>query len=1069
MRQFASNRFTITAMGKFAEAYSSLNHAQKEAVDNIEGPVLVIAGPGTGKTNLLSVRVANILRSTDTKPSNILCLTYTESGQLAMNSRLRQLMPKEGRQVEVLTFHGFGNYLISKYPQFFSDIEGFKPADDLALYEALRACFERLPHKNPLSKKAYGQFIYQKDAASRISQLKQAGLTPEEAAITAIEELNWSSEHGQLLADIFRDSGRLSTKTLQTLANSLHDFIKEARQGCTLAKNCIDELNQALELSNDTNKTAPLTEFKKKWLKSEDGSLLFRPANQLKKLKLLVDIYDSYEKELRARKLYDYDDMILYALQKLETNEELKSNIQEQFHYILADEYQDTNLAQSKIINLLADNPVNEDRPNVMVVGDDDQAIYGFQGAQGNALSDFKNRWKLAKIITLTDNYRSSQDILDTARSVILKGTDRLEDLSNDINKALTARSKIVGMKPVLLMTSDAASSLQKAAEIAKNAPKTQELAFIASKHKYLKQLAAELDKQKISYHYEGKENLLKDDEVISVILLTRIVSHLLSDNPAAADYLLPEFIARQHFTFSRESAWQIAVESKRSGRSWWQTMMDSPLEDAIRLVNAIKELVDSTDPADALQALNSVTKSIKLNISFKLSTLIDHSKKYLQRDDVSVQQFLKYIDLCLLADINLGLNIEQGSRESNIRLLSAHKSKGLEFDHVYVLNADNYTWFREKGRQNILSLPSSWKFIEPTADVNSEKLRLLYVVLTRAKSGLSLISSRKNGNRDFDYLPGLESIKSLDLKNETPKQQMAINDNEPGSWFSWYRPADTKQQIFLKELLTEEINKYRLNPSHLTLYLDLSHGGPDLFLANVLLGIKMPVSPEAIFGSYVHKLLHFSQLYLNKTGKLPTRTELGAHSETLSDNSNDHLSSDAVDLVDDFLRKTEYLSPGGISEYSFSSEKIEVNGIRLTGTVDHYYKDISEQLIVSDYKTGRAFSSWKVNDDYYKQKLHRAKQQLRFYKLLFIESKNFNDVKDYILRVIFVEPNANMQYYDLGLDDNPAEDEELLRLIESVWVSICEIDFPNIGSYTPNFDGVMKLEADMISKNLLQ
>ncbi|EDK72663.1 Superfamily I DNA and RNA helicases-like protein [candidate division TM7 genomosp. GTL1] len=164
----------------FASRYATLNAAQKQAVDTIDGPVMVIAGPGTGKTELLSLRVANILQKTDARAQNILCLTFTESGAAAMRKRLLDLMGPEAYHVAIHTFHGFGTEIINSNPNYFYHGAYFRPADELASYEVLQGIFEKLPHDNPLATRMNEEYTQLKDTQTAISELKRSGLTPDE-------------------------------------------------------------------------------------------------------------------------------------------------------------------------------------------------------------------------------------------------------------------------------------------------------------------------------------------------------------------------------------------------------------------------------------------------------------------------------------------------------------------------------------------------------------------------------------------------------------------------------------------------------------------------------------------------------------------------------------------------------------------------------------------------------------------------------------------------------------------------------------------------------------------------
>lgn len=150
----------------------------------------------------------------------------------------------------------------------------------------------------------------------------------------------------------------------------------------------------------------------------------------------LADVYEAYRKTMHDNALYDFDDMILDVIEALKKHKGLLTELQEQFQYILIDEFQDTNNAQMSVVNLIASAEVNEGKPNVMVVGDDDQAVYRFQGAEVSNIINFKKMFKDVEVITMTENYRSTQDILDVASHVIKKGTIRLAD------KELIAQNK---------------------------------------------------------------------------------------------------------------------------------------------------------------------------------------------------------------------------------------------------------------------------------------------------------------------------------------------------------------------------------------------------------------------------------------------------------------------------------------------------------------------------------------------------------------------------------------------------------------------------------------------------
>jgi len=162
---------------EFIKAYDALNPAQKEAVDTIEGPVMVIAGPGTGKTQILTLRIANILLKTDTKPENILALTFTESGATAMRQRLLRYIGSEAYRVGIFTFHAFAQQLISQYPDSYFRIIGGRPASDIEKIQRIESILEtsHIKHLRPLGDPSY----YVMHILRMLSSLKHEYITPD--------------------------------------------------------------------------------------------------------------------------------------------------------------------------------------------------------------------------------------------------------------------------------------------------------------------------------------------------------------------------------------------------------------------------------------------------------------------------------------------------------------------------------------------------------------------------------------------------------------------------------------------------------------------------------------------------------------------------------------------------------------------------------------------------------------------------------------------------------------------------------------------------------------------------
>ena len=289
---------------EFSTRYTHLNNQQRAAVDTIDGPLLVVAGPGTGKTELLSMRTANILRQTDVLPENILCLTFTDSGAAAMRQRLRSIIGADAYRVAIHTFHSFGSEVINHHREYFYHGASRKPTDELGSYEILRSILGKLDHQSPLSSKQNGEFTYLQDISRSISQLKQAGLSSAELrqVIDADEALIAAVE--PRLSEVF-SAGRIS----KPMAGKLAPLAGEAAQLPLpplpptippLADSFSLSLARAIDETLDSGKTTPLTAWRNHWCeKDATGSYVLKDRKRLGKLRALAEVYDAYLTELR--------------------------------------------------------------------------------------------------------------------------------------------------------------------------------------------------------------------------------------------------------------------------------------------------------------------------------------------------------------------------------------------------------------------------------------------------------------------------------------------------------------------------------------------------------------------------------------------------------------------------------------------------------------------------------------------------------------------------------------------------------------------------------------------------
>jgi len=381
---------------------------------------MVVAGPGTGKTELLSVRVANILRKTDTLPENILCLTFTESGQAAMRERLVGIIGKDAYKVAIHTFHSFGSEIMSQQREYFYRNALFEPADDLKQYEVLRGIFETLEFGHPLASTMNGEYTYLNDARRVISELKRSSALTSDELLAVIQQSETSLDSiERIVIPIL--SERVAASTGDKLSDALvllHDHTDsvETLYGVPpLARIITDSLEAMLADTESIHPTKPISAWKAQWLERNDAKeLVFKDRKRLVKLKALSFIYYEYLRQMEARGLFDYDDMIMQVVHAMEVHDDLKFNLQEKYLYIMVDEFQDTNALQYAWLRLLAG-----DTGALFAVGDDDQSIYAWRGARPENMVDFEREYRVERVVKLEQNYRSTSRILKAANAVI--------------------------------------------------------------------------------------------------------------------------------------------------------------------------------------------------------------------------------------------------------------------------------------------------------------------------------------------------------------------------------------------------------------------------------------------------------------------------------------------------------------------------------------------------------------------------------------------------------------------------------------------------------------------------
>jgi len=1133
----------------FEAEYQKLNSAQRAAVDKIDGTVMVIAGPGTGKTQLLAMRVANILKETDTDARSVLCLTFTESAAANMTTRLSQLIGTDAYKVAVHTFHSFGSEIISRYPEYFYNGARFRPADELTTLEILDEILSGLTHDNPLSASLNGEWTYLGELSRTISDFKKAGLAPGEVSELLTQNLIFAANITLALRETFTDKINLATlESAKKLLDKAEKIMSETPRlpfstEPTLAEIFVRSLGRALNEARATNKTKSLTEWKKVWTtKNPHDELILKDDKQSQKLLFVTDIYAKYIDAMSAHGFYDFDDMILRVIAALETNSDLKSELQETFQYVLVDEFQDTNDAQMRLLHALTD---YDNQPNLMVVGDDDQAIYRFQGADISNIQQFATRFPTLTVISLNENYRSGAEILDLAGKVAAQISERLVGDDGSVKKLIKKVDFSSKVRALTAVTRESQNDFvaSEIRHLIDNGVSPDEIAVIARKHQQLENLLPFLANQNIAVDYERRRDVLGSEPIQQLINLSLVVEAIARGVPTVIDEYLPQVLAHPAWNIAPADLWRISLTAHEKRLCWldalavdekfaplvaWLQEMASlsqnePLESILdKLIGFARcETTFSSDPSVSETSYSSPHEnkfsrgpragqpaepsSKKTNLSVSSGIYVSDSEGEKSSEE-SVSQLYNYFFspkslraepekyLNFLADLttlrnklrewrpdqSLKLadfldfvreaeNLDQPivsnlilATAGRVKLLTAHKAKGLEFDYVFIIGANSEIWGgKTRARGNLLALPHNMPF-RLSSDSDNERLRLLFVALTRARRNLTLTASDSDGDKVF--LP-LEYL--LDLRNEKlPASNLTTIVEQLAT--AWHAPL-TKTSDDLRALLSDKLEHYKLSATHLNTFLDVRDGGPEKFLLRWILRFPTARTPQAMFGMAIHTALQRAHTHLTATGNLkPSEDTLGDFVNVMSDldfNSRDRdfYTKRGVDALTVFLsERTPTFTPEQKVEQHFDAV---IDGMRLTGLIDLIDVDKKNKILtLTDYKTGKAPRGWRGVGENEKLKLHRYRRQLMFYKLLIENSREFSGWTAEKGILEFVEP-LDGQLVKLELEFDREEMIKFVELVKKVWTRIQTLDLPPIDNFTPNLAGILDFEKFLLEK----
>lgn len=1037
----------------FEELYKQLNQEQRAAVDTIEGAVMVMAGPGTGKTQVLTMRIANILYQTDTDASNILCLTFTESAAAAMRERLLGIIGTDAYRVRIGTFHAFCNDIIQENPEKFALAREWQVLSAAERIEVLRDELDHLPGHSSL--KPFGSpYLFLPDIIDNLQWLKKEGVEAEELKRLVQSCQVLIKEIGPLISSF---SQQRATDRTEQATNDLIKELKRRQQKTKAGKavwrgvqDVVADWEEAARQAEDKRQLGKArTQFKNKLKKLVEGM-----AKQAPRQAEMVRLYQGYQRRLREMGRYDFDDMIMQVLSALATDDELLAQYQERWQYLLVDEYQDTNGAQNAIVNLLSS---WDEAPNVFVVGDDKQSIFRFQGASLENLLSFWQRYQThIKVITLKKNYRSHQLILDAAGQLISHNRETVARYVPGTKATLTAANGRAVQKIEEMRFETEEMEGYGVARRIKNlieaGAEPAEIAVLGRYNRDIEEMGEALIQLGIPVALQTGFNVLRE---VRVQQFKRLVEWAVNSQREEAladvlqydwwgfkalDVLKVIYFAGQNregilgVIMNEQKLKQAAVEEPEKFLAWatraaqWKrNMVNQPL------VYVFDELLNETGLLRRiLQEPNGLNVLNALNVLFNELKRMNEAKP-----DLTMENFMDR--LALMEENRLPLTAEAILGGKAVRLMTAHKAKGLEFEHVFIVKLVDKHWGNQRSRTR-LSLPAGIvKFDPVTGQENDEdERRLFYVALTRAKKRLhwSYAQYSANGREQIPaQFRGEVSAELVESKvwaaDRVQIQEQALLRHE--------RAGKKLNGEMIRGWAAEKLKTYVMSVTHLNHYLEC----PRIFYYRSWLHAPAAKNKHLAFGTAVHGALYDAWQMVQQSKSvsekyLVDRFKRRLRREILSARDR----QDSLAMGEKVLR--EYGRHYGFEidkkielEYSFRRHGVTVGELPLTGQLDKIEYLDKQQVKVVDYKTGNPDSAYKESRP--GGKYHR---QLVFYKLLGDESRRFN-YQIVSGELDFIQPSARRgKFVRLEYAITTSEVAELKDTIRQVWSEIKTLKF---------------------------
>ena len=915
------------------------NAKQQQCIDKLKGQVMVLAGPGTGKTFTLIERIKNML-SQSVLPEKILCLTFSDAAASEMKKRLISDIGPIGAKVNTYTYHSFCNEIIANNPDDFIQYSGSSIISDSTKRAFVKQCIDELNPK-ALRTEGFNAYYFIPEIIKAIEEIKKNLITKDEFFYNLNNHPDWG-------------------KGLKLKKEELAEKLKAGKTKTATLENKISELESKIEKSKEI------------WA-----------------------IYEKYRELMLDNQLSDFNDMINVVLEKFKSNPGFATKISNEFEYLLVDEYQDTNKAQNMIVFSLL--KASESK-NIFVVGDDDQIIYGFQGAQLDNVEKFLKEFPTTEVICLNENMRSTQEILDYSyeidKHLVAKNPDiiaknkkikfyQFEELEQEQNN-------IVKEIKNLVESADC--------PIGKDGQKNlSEIAIITRTNAELNAFADKLKSKNIPFELKEGANIFGIKSAVLMILYMK----LLADPIANSDKIFA-LLLNKPFSINPKDYEKLLTQKHLHRNDFFINDIrdvgaenfenQEQIEDFLRTYEYLKDYSTNENLKNTVLEIANKTGILKYFLSSEINKFenIMAIKKLIDEADglseintnVTLEDFVEYLTLAIENEINIYTD-KSPVPQNAVQLLTYHSSKGREFEYVYLPTLETYKWERNNRQSGSSYVPISTALSQEEKDNQkaSEKIKLLFVGVTRAKHSLILsypIAINKKSRSLTKFVPfNKEYFEYREFEYDS--------DNFLEEKIEELIKYDFDYQKELKNYLKARVKDLRLSATAINTYLQC----PQKFFFEKIMefATKEENKDNMNYGNSVHRACQKLFNKAKEEGKYPSKSEFIKYFEDDFANRpistkkcrNDLLERGRTNLPVFYVQLTNTpINNLYCAEYKISD--FQLHGVKINGFIDRIEKLQDGTFALYDYKTGKSKTSeiedGKKHEDYL--------NQLRLYKLLF-------------------------------------------------------------------------------------